>query len=917
MDNTRKKLTNSKLKENRKFSSVNRAVLIAEHKKRMEKELKKIEKPEKMACIFVNPDKERKPLYNACSVFLKTQKLELDSDLLYACKLIFRLSDKREKGTSNPRTEIRNELFEKPVNLVSLAFRLRNEYPELRAIPEMSEYAIYDRRQELIEKRDNSPLNTWDFYNKQIVNLEKLAKKSEKRAWKALLEIDKKIFEPSGFYEKSFYTIIEEITDELSDNLDIKHLQRAKQVILLPEKYISSSIARTVGVNRKQIINEIDELGEIENTLANIRIPSKTKYSESFSEFNTYYQKLKEINNRVKEIKENINKFGEYVETCGLGSLLDSYSEKDIVSILTGNEDEINEVAKRIAAKNRYDYSLRLRDKESLEPEDISNFLRLTDTTLIRKQLRTEMRSGKVDIASCLGVVNGRKGNKNNHCHTTVARHKIEMTVKSEEWSKNVLVNIKNGDDEGVILYDIIKSKQLKQEANMSAIMKGYEMYGKETGKLPLFLTYTLPPEWHSAPKSLNHRKNNKWNYLLNNCREARKAISKDFSRFRANISKKRDLRGSFGLRVNEFHQDGCPHLHTVLWVNPQYREKNGDAKSTVEYIEHVMKNIMCEGRDGRGYDIQIIDETQEGGASPTSYVMKYVRKSLSALSSENMAEDCEFTKYRAMLSATGARAFSFIGSRGIRGLWDRIYNSNPAEFQDLGEDWQAIAHHVHEAKRLWNETKDMDNEEDGEEISGSKLASRKHGMQALMLLGAFPDCQNRYKITGKYSETLNKYGETSKKQTGYVLRDEHGQDFLLNIKKYDTEINTTIPDDKMDTTGIRKQKQRKQVIETLRPVFGHITKKDIGTIGEIFNGDILGLSYFCNTDTLDYIKENKEKDNQNNILVSLILTDSRKEPAALFMNDNIENIYTEMTPEQKGLQALEALRTYYQPLRA
>lgn len=302
---------------------------------------------------------------------------------------------------------------------------------------------------------------------------------------------------------------------------------------------------------------------------------------------------------------------------------------------------------------------------------------------------------------------------------------------------------------------------------------------------------------------------------------------------------------------------------------------------------------------------------------------MKYITKGLENIDPENMEADSEFCKYKAMLSASGARAFSFVGCRGIRTLWNRLYNTDEQEFENLGEEWNEIIHHVQKSKMLWNQTKDMDIETDEEDILGIKKESREHSLKALELLNVFPTEKQRYKIIPTFEKRNNRFLEETKKQTGWKLITEHEEEFILPYKKFEVEVYSLCSETEADVTGFRTKNKRKEVLDRLSCVINNITGDDLNRILGIYNNrKLLDIHRMIITDldnnnlVGEYVDEYgeihdfKEK-------VSLILTNPREEAPPLSMNiyDCLESQEdTKKDALSVGMIALEALRHLYEP---
>lgn len=136
----------------------------------------------------------------------------------------------------------------------------------------------------------------------------------------------------------------------------------------------------------------------------------------------------------------------------------------------------------------------------------------------------------------------------------------------------------------------------------------------------PLFMTLTLPSEYHRC------KKNKKGKLILNpkydgtTPKEAVKSLTKMFAKLRQDRALKeltKEQRIYF--RVNEPHKDGTPHTHILMFV-PEDR---------VQKVKIAFKRLF----DNRGNDIQ--DDINNS----TAYIMKYINKTLPLSKQENLSE--------------------------------------------------------------------------------------------------------------------------------------------------------------------------------------------------------------------------------------------------------------------------------------
>ena len=147
----------------------------------------------------------------------------------------------------------------------------------------------------------------------------------------------------------------------------------------------------------------------------------------------------------------------------------------------------------------------------------------------------------------------------------------------------------------------------------------------KQKGLKAIFMTLTLPSEYHKH--KLLHRRgikdvliaNPKYNGI--SAKDAVKELTRMFARLRHDRALKDGLtkENRIYFRVNEPHKDGTPHTHILMFV-PVDR---------VTRIKKAFKHLF----DERANDIQ--DDIQNS----TSYVMKYINKTLPLSKQEKLSE--------------------------------------------------------------------------------------------------------------------------------------------------------------------------------------------------------------------------------------------------------------------------------------
>lgn len=164
--------------------------------------------------------------------------------------------------------------------------------------------------------------------------------------------------------------------------------------------------------------------------------------------------------------------------------------------------------------------------------------------------------------------------------------------------------------------------------------------YARENGLKPVFMTITLPSEYH--PKKMKRGKlvnNPKYNGA--DPKVASKALTDRFAKIRQDRSLKdlpKDQRVYF--RVTEPHKDGTPHLHVLMFVPSDRVEKLASAFDRL---------YRSEKHEKMANDIQLVETNIENS---TAYIMKYINKVLPLSKKEKITLSDSFlnswySKYR------------------------------------------------------------------------------------------------------------------------------------------------------------------------------------------------------------------------------------------------------------------------------
>jgi hypothetical protein len=290
-----------------------------------------------------------------------------------------------------------------------------------------------------------------------------------------------------------------------------------------------------------------------------------------------------------------------------------------------------------------------------------------------RRRIRREAGQVRQHLAAALGTVG--RGAAPYADDYSLARW-TERQDAAAAWAETHALT--GADGTAVPMSRMIAASHDAQRARLYAMMLGVDGLAQrmdigvdeadEPLKMtPIFLTLTLPPEWHPSPKVGNRT----WTpdrapHL------ADAALRRMWARFRALLAD-RDI-ATLGLRVWEPHRDGCPHAHALLYVEP----------GQVEAVDDALQTVCPELGPGRrvASKLVVVDRKR---ASPATYIAKYILKTCAggpaeeeraaAMGADDDTDDqlAHYERHRATASERGWRRFAWLGVHGVQRVWQRL----------------------------------------------------------------------------------------------------------------------------------------------------------------------------------------------------------------------------------------------------
>ena len=246
------------------------------------------------------------------------------------------------------------------------------------------------------------------------------------------------------------------------------------------------------------------------------------------------------------------------------------------------------------------------------------------------------------------------------YCSAELLRFQEEKDIEQQEFIENTeIVYVRNEKEERVALSKFALTDERKA-SEIYMKVKDLEKEADKKGYIALFTTFTCPAEFHSNPA--NGR--NCWDGSTP--RQASDWLSAKL----VALNKDRERHGiqTLGMWCKEAHKDQCVHMHSMFFVHPD----QADA-----LIDLIYKHYSHSDNAVRIVYISDEEAKKSGkkGASPASYITKYVIKSLREKSAESM-------KNKAVARLWGFRMYGFFGKTKTI-LWrafDRFFDKEPSE---------------------------------------------------------------------------------------------------------------------------------------------------------------------------------------------------------------------------------------------
>ncbi|WP_255990350.1 replication endonuclease [Chitinolyticbacter albus] len=223
-----------------------------------------------------------------------------------------------------------------------------------------------------------------------------------------------------------------------------------------------------------------------------------------------------------------------------------------------------------------------------------------TEFTSRYKSIKSLVTQSFYYLDQCFNLVNEHRP----YCSTSFLNNFKKHKIKQFDYLKDTVLIGEN--NHSINLINVVRTN--KQEiAEKINLCRSIEKLAEEKDWGWVFITFTVPPRFHSNP--LNGSK--KWDGST--VKQAHKYFTERWARIRTNLN---DGQIDFmGINVNEFHQDGSPHYHCLMFIDT----------SNIKTLQGVCKIHFNES----SVDFKVEDKKRGDSAKASSYIFKYVSKTL------------------------------------------------------------------------------------------------------------------------------------------------------------------------------------------------------------------------------------------------------------------------------------------------
>ncbi|MDM7975404.1 MULTISPECIES: replication endonuclease [Thalassospira] len=366
-----------------------------------------------------------------------------------------------------------------------------------------------------------------------------------------------------------------------------------------------------------------------------------------------------------------------------------------------------------------------------------------------------------------------------------------QRQAKQEAWAKATNVVFEDGTE--VPMTKILARAQKAKTAQVYAVTCAMEHLGSTAGMTPIFITMTLPGEFHPTTTRSGFRASND-NFCHTPAEQHRKLMH-SWEKLRSRLWKTDEMRDAYGMRVLEPHEDGTPHLHAMLWLPARY---NGER--TVTVVRRHLSAILPGRIATKAVEISEAGAAEDGRpvARAASYVLTYIVKSLGVpvdqakralgLGDTDILPDedhiAQHSAYRAWASSRRVRTFAFVGVHGSLRILQRIRNAKEEEVEQWASPrMRACWHSMREATEHGERAKSGEGLRPADRRAYRDMQSAAW-VRCLEAIGALRMLRrdDGYRLTLTYEDGFTEHGHACRRVIG-IADTETGHMIPIRLK--------------------------------------------------------------------------------------------------------------------------------------
>lgn len=285
-----------------------------------------------------------------------------------------------------------------------------------------------------------------------------------------------------------------------------------------------------------------------------------------------------------------------------------------------------------------------------------SQYLRLCDSLWWLRQIRRKKSTTLENTARNIGMIKKSLGG---YCSTIGLRERRQQKQRNQQLLETT--HIQDGEGNTLSLAEVAKHTISNPEIRRAELMtriRGFEEVAALYGDCAEFYTITCPSRLHAYHSKSGHRNKKFDNSTI---KEANDYLCHQWKLIRSALHRNNII--PYGFRVVEPHQDGTPHWHLLLFVEPEKRIQMREISRQYALAESPNEP----GAQKHRFKAEAIDPTKGTAAG---YIAKYIAKNvdgahiekdLYGLDAKNSAERIE-----AWASLNRIRQFQAIGGPSI-----------------------------------------------------------------------------------------------------------------------------------------------------------------------------------------------------------------------------------------------------------